>query len=53
MSLRPVKRLVRYKPTRDGAGVHLRRSFGFGNATDFEPFLLAASSPTMAGVLVN
>jgi len=40
MSIRPVKRLIRSKPTREGAGVHLRRAFGFGNTSDFDPFLL-------------
>ena len=40
MSLRPVKRLIKSKPTREGAGVHLRRAFGFGNTTEFDPFLL-------------
>jgi quercetin 2,3-dioxygenase len=40
MSLRPVKRLVQSKPTLEGAGVHLRRAFGFGNTNDFDPFLL-------------
>src|SRR5579862_9133900 len=40
MSIRPVKRMIRSKPTRDGAGVHLRRAFGFGNTSDFDPFLL-------------
>ena len=40
MSIRPVKRLVKAKPTLEGAGVHLRRAFGFGNTTDFDPFLL-------------
>jgi len=40
MSLRPVKKLVRSKPAIEGAGVHLRRAFGFGNTTDFDPFLL-------------
>jgi redox-sensitive bicupin YhaK (pirin superfamily) len=28
------------KPTVEGAGVHLRRAFGFGNTKDFDPFLL-------------
>ena len=28
------------KPTLEGAGVHLRRAFGFGNTSDFDPFLL-------------
>ncbi len=40
MSLRPVKRVIQSKPTIEGAGVHLRRAFGFGNTTDFDPFLL-------------
>jgi redox-sensitive bicupin YhaK (pirin superfamily) len=40
MSIRPVKRLIKAKPTLEGAGVHLRRAFGFGNTTDFDPFLL-------------
>ena len=40
MSLRPVKRLIRAKPTLEGAGVHLRRAFGFGETSDFDPFLL-------------
>ena len=40
MSLRPVKRLTQAKPTIEGAGVHLRRAFGFGKTSDFDPFLL-------------
>ena len=40
MSIRPVKRVVASKPTMEGAGVHLRRAFGFGNTSDFDPFLL-------------
>ena len=40
MSIRPVKRLIKSRPTLEGAGVHLRRAFGFGNTNDFDPFLL-------------
>ena len=40
MSLRPIKRLVKAKPTLEGAGVHLRRAFGFGSTSEFDPFLL-------------
>ena len=40
MSIRPVKRLIESTPTLEGAGVHLRRAFGFGNTSDFDPFLL-------------
>src|SRR5215813_8287212 len=28
------------KPTLEGTGVHLRRAFGFGKTSDFDPFLL-------------
>ena len=40
MSLRPVKHVIQSKPTLEGAGVKLRRAFGFGDTTDFDPFLL-------------
>jgi redox-sensitive bicupin YhaK (pirin superfamily) len=40
MSIRPVKKIVQSKPTREGAGVQLRRAFGFTQTTDFDPFLL-------------
>jgi hypothetical protein len=32
--------MIKSKPTLEGAGVHLRRAFGFGNTSDFDPFLL-------------
>ena len=47
MSIRPVKRLVKSKPTLEGAGVHLRRAFGFGNTKDFDPFFCWTISATM------
>jgi redox-sensitive bicupin YhaK (pirin superfamily) len=40
MSIRPIKRLARAKPTVEGAGVRLRRAFGFGGTSEFDPFLL-------------
>jgi quercetin 2,3-dioxygenase len=40
MSIRPVKRMITAKPTLEGAGVHLRRAFGFGDTSEFDPFLL-------------
>jgi quercetin 2,3-dioxygenase len=40
MSIRPVKRIIEAKPTMEGAGVKLRRAFGFGDTADFDPFLL-------------
>ncbi len=40
MSIRPIKRIVEAQPTIEGAGVRLRRAFGFGNTEAFDPFLL-------------
>src|SRR5204862_5120468 len=40
MSIRPVKRIIESKPTMEGAGVKLRRAFGFGETSEFDPFLL-------------
>jgi hypothetical protein len=40
MSIRPVKSITQSKPTIEGAGVKLRRAFGFGDTAAFDPFLL-------------
>src|SRR5438094_7508666 len=40
MSVRPVKDVLRTTPTLEGAGVKLQRAFGFGDTTEFDPFLL-------------
>jgi redox-sensitive bicupin YhaK (pirin superfamily) len=40
MSIRPIKSITASKPTLEGAGVHLRRAFGFGKTSEFDPFLL-------------
>ena len=40
MSLRPIKRIIQAQPTIEGAGVRLRRAFGFGDTDEFDPFLL-------------
>lgn len=40
MSIRPVKRIIESQPTIEGAGVRLRRAFGFGETEEFDPFLL-------------
>jgi len=40
MSVRPIRRVVESKPTTEGAGVKLRRAFGFGDTSEFDPFLL-------------
>ena len=40
MSIRPVRRVVQSQPTVEGAGVRLRRAFGFGETSEYDPFLL-------------
>jgi quercetin 2,3-dioxygenase len=40
MSVRPIKQLIGTQATIEGAGVRLQRAFGFGNTTEFDPFLL-------------
>jgi redox-sensitive bicupin YhaK (pirin superfamily) len=40
MSIRPVKRIAQSTPTMEGAGVKLRRVFGFGDPSEFDPFLM-------------
>jgi len=40
MSIRPVKRVIEAQPTIEGAGVKLRRAFGFGDTSETDPFLL-------------
>jgi hypothetical protein len=40
MSIRPVKSIVQSQPTMEGAGVKLRRAFGFGETSETDPFLL-------------
>ena len=40
MSLRPVLNQTTAQPHVEGAGVHLHRAFGFGDPTQFDPFLL-------------
>ena len=40
MSVRPVKSVRSTKATLEGAGVRLQRACGFGDTTEFDPFLL-------------
>jgi hypothetical protein len=49
MSIRPVKRLIEVKPTVEGAGVHLRRAFGFGITKTVIPSCCWTTSATMFG----
>lgn len=40
MSIRPVRKHSKAQPTMEGAGVRLNRAFGFGEPSEFDPFLL-------------
>jgi redox-sensitive bicupin YhaK (pirin superfamily) len=40
MSVRGIRSITPAQPTMEGAGVRLRRAFGFGKTEDFDPFLL-------------
>ena len=40
MSIRPVRKILESQPTMEGAGVKLRRAFGFGDTDETDPFLL-------------
>jgi quercetin 2,3-dioxygenase len=37
---RKIRKVVKSKPTIEGAGVHLRRAFGFNEVPELDPFLL-------------
>jgi len=37
---RTIQKVIRSQPTLEGAGVHLKRAFGFGDTKLFDPFLL-------------
>jgi redox-sensitive bicupin YhaK (pirin superfamily) len=37
---RKILKVIKSKPTLEGAGVHLKRAFGFGEVRMFDPFLL-------------
>jgi redox-sensitive bicupin YhaK (pirin superfamily) len=40
MNCRKIKKVIKSKPTIEGAGVHLKRAFGFSEAPALDPFLL-------------
>jgi quercetin 2,3-dioxygenase len=40
VSIRAVKKVLKPRPTLEGAGVKLQRGFGFGDPKEFDPFLL-------------
>jgi quercetin 2,3-dioxygenase len=40
MALRHIKKLFKSRPTVEGAGVHLKRGFGYSQVPQFDPFLM-------------
>ena len=38
--IRKIRKMIKGQPTIEGAGVHLRRAFGFDKAPQFDPFLM-------------
>lgn len=40
MKIKKIQKIVKARPTSDGAGVKLRRVFGYNEIPDFDPFLL-------------
>lgn len=40
LKVRPINKVFQSKPTIEGAGVHLRRAFGFTEVPNLDPFLL-------------
>ena len=48
---RKAHKVLKGKPTMEGAGVHLKRVFGFSEAPLFDPFLLLGSGcfPSLGG----
>ena len=39
-TIRKIRKVLKSKPTIEGAGVHLKRAFGFSEVPVFDPFLL-------------
>ena len=42
---RKIRKVLKAKPTIEGAGVHLKRAFGFSEVPTFDPFLLISGNP--------
>jgi len=39
-AIRGIRKVLRSKPTLEGAGVHLKRAFGYQHVPQLDPFLL-------------
>ena len=40
MSIRRIAKIFKSRPTVEGAGVHLKRAFGYSQVPQFDPFLM-------------
>ncbi|MBA4373342.1 MAG: hypothetical protein C0402_10850 [Thermodesulfovibrio sp.] len=40
LKIRKIRKVLKSRPTIEGAGVHLRRAFGFSEVPQFDPFLM-------------
>jgi quercetin 2,3-dioxygenase len=40
MMIRRIKKILKSRPTIEGAGVHLKRAFGYDHVPHFDPFLM-------------
>ena len=40
MTTRKIDRILKSRPTIEGAGVHLKRAFGYSQVPQFDPFLM-------------
>ena len=40
VTIRKIKKVLKSKPTIEGAGVHLKRAFGFHEVPELDPFLM-------------
>jgi quercetin 2,3-dioxygenase len=45
--------MIKSMPTLEGAGVYLRRAFGFGNPKEFDPVLLSDDLPNSTASIVG
>jgi hypothetical protein len=40
MTIRRIAKVFKSRPTVEGAGMHLKRAFGYSNVPQFDPFLM-------------
>ncbi len=48
-AVRKIRKVWKSRPTVEGAGVHLKRAFGFNQVPQLDPFLLLDAAQELAG----